>query len=196
MAKAIRRCRAKLPHIEKSPLMFWTLVIGFIVMLASLVPTCGSVECLQGDAVYLSSSDLTVDHLEEALKSLPTDALAVCQVSMVFDFRSRRFTMEFQAAMSFRRRRSVENTYTYISTSIGLDHSEQNPNQTSLKTKVDLVCYSDDACDRVLIFVYFQWMISADYAELELAIHPWILLADTKTSKHCVLETDTDLVNH
>ena len=196
MTKAILLRRAKLSYVEETPMAFWMIVIGFIVMLASLVPTCGSVECLQGDAVYLSSSELTVEHLEDALKSSPTDELAICQVSMEFDFHSRSFTMEFHALMRFRRQRSAENTYTYISTSIALDHSEQNRNQTSLKTEVELGCYSDDACDRVLIFIYFQWMISADYAELELAIHPWILLADIKKRKHCVLVRDTNLVNH
>lgn len=194
MAKAILLRRAKRSYVEVSTMVFWMSVIGFIVMLASLVPMCDSVECLQGDPVYLSSSELTVEHLEEALKKLTTDELAICQVSMGFDIHSRSLTVKFLALMRFRRRRSAENTYTFISTSIGLDPSNQNPNQTSLETKLELGCYSDNACDRDLVLLYFQWMISADFAALELAIQPWILLADTKNCKYCVLATDTNLV--
>ena len=159
------------------------MVLFFAALLVSLVSICGSIECIAGDSVQLSSDELTMEHLQAALENSAIVEEAICLASMKFDFRSRTFTLVFASRTGLRRRRSSENAYTNIFTSIGLSQSKQNPNQTSLRTVVDLGCYSGDGCDRALIFIHFQWLISADHTELELATHPWILLSETRKSK-------------
>jgi hypothetical protein len=174
----------------------WMLVLGLIAMLSSLLPMCGCWECFAQDSVYLSASELTVENLEEALKNVTISPEFACEFYLEFDYRSRSFTLTFPTSMGFRRRTATENTGIQISTTIGLDPSTQKPDQTFIKTKVGIICYSHNACDRELIVVHFEWLTSANYTELELAIRPRILLANTKKSKSYPLQTNTNLVKH
>jgi hypothetical protein len=107
----------------------------------------------------------------------------MCQAYMEFDSIDQKLMIEFGQTTQLPRLRSVENVYIHIVTSISAANPEEEMNQTSIKTTLYLVCYSNDGCDRQLILEYIDRLVKTNYRNLEFMVRPLILVHDDKKGK-------------
>jgi hypothetical protein len=157
-------------------LLYSTLIMIFVRI-------CDSVVCLVGDPIELSSSTLINVNIEQLLNNRSRHERLMCQAWIEFDHVSKVFKLEFGSSMLTRWTRSTENIYTHVITSMIFSNPQYNRTRTSIQTKIELLCYSDDECDRQLILAYFQWLIISDSRQLEHAVRPWILIEHQVNSK-------------
>jgi hypothetical protein len=154
------------------PILFIIFVLFF--------RACNGIKCVDDTHIQLSSSELTLINIQHILNDLKYSNRMKCQVYIEFDSIAEKLMIKFGASMELPRIRSVENVYINIVTSMRSVGSEKNSNQTSISTKMYLVCYNDDACDRQLILEHFDWLIKTNYKNLESTIRPLILVQSDK----------------
>jgi hypothetical protein len=145
---------------------------------------CNGIICVDETQVQLSTSEVTLQNMETIFNNLKSSNNMMCQVYMEFDSVAQKFTIEFGRSVKFSRLRSVENTYIHIVTSIISANPEKTMNQTSIKTTIHLVCYSNDRCDRQLVLEYANRLIKTNYINLEFGIRPLLLVQGDKESKN------------
>jgi len=146
--------------------------------------TCNGIICVDEIQVQLSTSEAILKNIETIFNDLKTNDNMMCQVYMEFDSIAQKFTLEFGQSVKFPRLRSVENTYIHIVTSIMSANPETTVDQPSIKTVVHLVCYSNDGCDRQLVFEHMNWLIKTNYRNLESVIRPLLLVQGEKQGKN------------
>ena len=141
---------------------------------------CNGIKCVDEIQVQLSTAEIT----ERVFNDLKISNNNMCKAYMEFDSIAQKFTIKFGQFVEFPRLRSVENTYIHIVTSIVSANPEKNVNQTSIKTTIYLVCYSNDGCDRQLVLEHINWLTKTDYKNLEATIRPLILVQGDKKRKN------------
>jgi len=146
--------------------------------------TCNGIICVDETQVQLSTSEVSLNNIQTIFNDLKASDNSMCQVYMEFDSITQKFTLEFGQSLKFPRLRSVENTYIHILTSIMSANPEKTADQTSIKTVVHLVCYSNDGCDRQLVFEHMNWLIKTNYRNLESIIRPLLLVQGEKQGKN------------
>jgi hypothetical protein len=148
--------------------------------------TCNGIVCIDETQVQLSISEIILNNIEAIFDDLKTSNSMMCQVYMEFDSIGQKFTIQFGQDVKFPRLRSVENAYIHTVTSIISTNPEKEVYQASIKTKINLVCYSNDECDCQLVLEHINWLIETNYRNLESIIRPLILVEGDKRSKNNV----------
>ncbi len=150
-----------------------------------LLTTCNGIKCVDEIQMQLSTTEIASTGMATVFHDLKTSSSMKCQVRMEFDSIAQKFTINFGQSLVVPRLRSIENTYIHIATSITPAHSEMNVNQTSIKTIVHFVCYSNDQCDRQLVLEHVNWLINTNYKSLESTIRPLMVAVQVdKKSKN------------
>jgi hypothetical protein len=150
-----------------------------------LLTTCNGIKCVDEIQMQLSTTEIASTGMATAFHDLKTSSSMKCQVRMEFDSIAQKFTINFGQSLVVPRLRSIENTYIHIATSIIPLHSEMDVNQTSIKTIVHFVCYSNDQCDRQLVLEHVNWLINTNYKSLESTIRPLMVAVQVdKKSKN------------
>lgn len=151
--------------------------IAFMLFLA----TCNGIKCIDKIQVKLSTSEVMLNSIETFFNDMKTSTSKMCQVYMEFDSITQIFTIEFNQSIKSPRLRSIENTYIHIATSIkSANEGKKESNQTSIKTKIHMVCYSNNECDRQLVLEHINWLIQTNYQNLESIIRPLLLVQGEK----------------
>ncbi|CAF0895837.1 unnamed protein product [Adineta steineri] len=168
-------------------------MVSFIHMIVSILFLEGyhSIKCVDQIQLQLSSSEMTLLNNETIFKNLKSIDRTMCQVYVEFDFINQKLIIKFGQSMEFPRLRSVENTYINIVTSMASVNFEKKINQTSIKTKINLICYSNHKCDQQLIFEILDRLIKTNYKDLESHIRSLIFVQKIKTNK-CTVGNDNN----
>lgn len=158
--------------------------VYFIIFMIA-VQTCASIKCMDDTQVNFTLAELIKSSkARTVLDSLARSDFEKCQVYMELDFIEQNLIIKFDSKIRLQRLWSVENVRAQISTTIISTGTENNMNQTSIKTVVTIVCDGDDQCDIKFIFEYFNLLILTDYKKLASTIRPLILVQSDRTSKN------------
>ncbi len=157
-------------------------MVSFIhfVIFVLFLKTCGGIKCADETEVQLSSSELTLTNIQKLLNDLKYSTRMKCQVYIEFEPVIEKLTIKFSQVTKLPRLRSVENVYINIITSIISGNPETTINQTSIKTKMYLICHNDNECDRQLILEYFDWLTKINYKKLQSTIRPLLIVQGGK----------------
>jgi len=156
--------------------------IGFIVFMLVLTIS-EALRCIDQNEIQLSISHMQMDNIQQSLADLKSSNNEKCQVYIEFNSITQEFIIKFGHALEIPRLRSVENTYIGRSTLI-----QTNNNNTSILTKIEIVCYSNNECDRELVIEGIQWLLKTDYQQLDSIFHS-LLSTQNKSlnSNHCTI---------
>ena len=161
-----------------------------IILFTLVLTTCNGIKCIEKVQMEFSTSEIASIDMKTIFHGLKTINSMSCQVHMEFDSIAQKFTINFGQHLVVPRLRSIENTYIQMTTSIIAAHSEMDMNQTSIKTVVRIVCYSNNQCDRQLVFEHINRLITTNYTDLESIIRPMTFVQDEKKSKNISLNLD------
>ncbi|CAF4762378.1 unnamed protein product, partial [Rotaria sp. Silwood2] len=167
------------------------LLIHFVIFML-FIRVCNGIRCIDEIQLQFSSSELHLTKIETIFNSLKRSNNAMCQVYMEWDSITQKFMIKFGQSMTLPHLRSVENVYVHIYTSIISVNAEKKINQTSIKTIVHLVCYSNDKCDDQFVVEYFNRLIQTNYKNLESTIRPLILVQGDKKNE-CTIGNGDDI---
>ena len=170
----------KYHSFTNSSMMSLTHFIFYMLVLT----TCNGIKCVDKIQMQLLTSEIASTGMKTIFRDLKTTSSMSCQVHMEFDSIAQKFTINFGQHLVVPRLRSIENTYIQITTSIIAAQSEMDMNQTSIKTVVRIVCYSNDQCDRQLVQEHINRLITTNYTDLESIIRPMMLVQGDKKSKN------------
>ncbi|CAF0757763.1 unnamed protein product [Adineta ricciae] len=152
---------------------------------------CLGLQCTYPVHIQLSAYELTLPNIEARLNNLRRTGGAICEVHMEFDCTTRILSIEFKQSTEAVHLRSIENVYIHTMKSF---ISDKSTNQTTTKTIIDLLCYSNDRCDQKFILEYFSQIIRIHHSYWTSIIRPLLTTGNSKKDECMIgIENQTKL---
>lgn len=132
--------------------------------------------------VHFTSSQLSLSEVETVLHRLQRVDSAMCEMRLEFDFVARTLSVRFDPSMDGTRLDAVNNVYIHSVTTIAADKRHSRP---SVGLVVNVICFSNDECDRQFLLKHFDELANTDQRQLELIARPLLAVRDEGKGTKC-----------